>query len=206
MTKIYLTRHGQDQDNAAGLLNGHRNTPLTDLGLQQAQTLTNFLKNHGPRIDKVYTSPLDRTIQTADIITSGLNLPPAQQLDLLIERDFGLMTGQKIADIDKLCAPDIIKSDTISYFLRPQNGETFPQLLERAGQLFDWLAKNNTADNILLVSHGDFGKMIYAAFYQLDWQEVLHKFHFGNTEVIILDKNSSPAADHKIYQTTQHNA
>jgi len=36
---IYLTRHGQDQDNAHGILNGHRNTPLTELGIQQAQQL-----------------------------------------------------------------------------------------------------------------------------------------------------------------------
>ena len=31
--KIYIVRHGQDQDNANGLLNGHRDTTLTEIGL-----------------------------------------------------------------------------------------------------------------------------------------------------------------------------
>ncbi|NBP56674.1 histidine phosphatase family protein [bacterium] len=32
MTKIYIIRHGQDQNNANGLLNGHRDTALTEIG------------------------------------------------------------------------------------------------------------------------------------------------------------------------------
>ena len=36
MLKIYLTRHGQDVDNANGILNGHRDQPLTELGVGQA--------------------------------------------------------------------------------------------------------------------------------------------------------------------------
>lgn len=31
MNKIYLVRHGQDKDNADGILNGHRNMPLTEI-------------------------------------------------------------------------------------------------------------------------------------------------------------------------------
>lgn len=34
---VGVTRHGQDEDNVRGILNGHRNLPLTDLGRQQAQ-------------------------------------------------------------------------------------------------------------------------------------------------------------------------
>ncbi len=33
MLKIYLARHGQNEDNANGILNGHRDLPLTDIGL-----------------------------------------------------------------------------------------------------------------------------------------------------------------------------
>jgi probable phosphoglycerate mutase len=35
MMKIYLTRHGQNEDNLNGILNGHRDLPLTDLGRDQ---------------------------------------------------------------------------------------------------------------------------------------------------------------------------
>lgn len=37
MVNIFVSRHGQDADNANGILNGHRNEPLTDLGRQQAK-------------------------------------------------------------------------------------------------------------------------------------------------------------------------
>ena len=37
--EIYIARHGQNQDNAKGVLNGHRDLPLTDLGRAQAVDL-----------------------------------------------------------------------------------------------------------------------------------------------------------------------
>lgn len=37
MAKIYLVRHGQDEDNAAGRLNGRRDMPLTLKGVEQAK-------------------------------------------------------------------------------------------------------------------------------------------------------------------------
>ena len=39
MMKIYLARHGQDKDNENGILNGHRDTALTELGLSQAKEI-----------------------------------------------------------------------------------------------------------------------------------------------------------------------
>jgi broad specificity phosphatase PhoE len=39
MATFYVARHGQNVDNANGILNGHRDLPLTELGEKQAQTL-----------------------------------------------------------------------------------------------------------------------------------------------------------------------
>ncbi|MBP7769257.1 histidine phosphatase family protein, partial [Candidatus Saccharibacteria bacterium] len=36
---IYIARHGQNKDNAEGILNGHRDRPLTELGRRQAMEL-----------------------------------------------------------------------------------------------------------------------------------------------------------------------
>ena len=47
MATIYLARHGQDYDNAAGILNGHRNTPLTAIGADQARQLSQKIKEAG---------------------------------------------------------------------------------------------------------------------------------------------------------------
>jgi Fructose-2,6-bisphosphatase len=204
MLKIYLVRHGQDTDNEAGLLNGHRDTELTELGLAQARELAAFIKQQGILFDKVYSSPLKRAYTTAIQITKALNLPDPEVLPLLIERDFGVMTGQKKSDIEKLCAPDIIKTETINYFLNVEGAESFPQAIIRAKELLKVIFENHKDGNILLVSHGDFGKMIYAAFYYLPWDDVLRMFHFGNSELLLLSPDTDPTKA-QIFKETQFN-
>jgi len=205
MLNIYLVRHGQDHDNERGLLNGHRDEPLTDLGLKQAKELAFYIKEHGLTFDKVYSSPLKRAYVTALQITEALNLPTPEILPELIERNFGVLTGEKIADITKLCAPAIIKTDTVTYFLEADGAETFPQLIVRAKGLLKFISDKYSDGNILLVGHGDFGKMIYAAYYNLDWKEVLNLFHFGNSELILLSPTTDPLKA-MVFDTTQFNS
>lgn len=78
MTRIYLARHGQDQDNEAGILNGHRDKPLTNIGVEQAGQLARKISEAGIRFDKVYSSPLQRAYETAKIVTDALNLDPPE--------------------------------------------------------------------------------------------------------------------------------
>ncbi|MEK7610026.1 MAG: histidine phosphatase family protein [Patescibacteria group bacterium] len=202
--KIYLARHGQDQDNAAGILNGHRDKTLTIVGIEQANILAKTIEENGLGITKIYSSPLQRAYKTAEIVADYLNIENPTKLDLLIERNFGIMTGKLVKDIEKLCAPNILKADPITYFISVENSETFPQMVKRAKKLLKWIKKNHATENILLVSHGDIGKMIYAAFYNLNWKEVLTKFHFGNSEVLLLLENSKPDERH-VHKVKQHN-
>jgi len=187
MLKIYLARHGQDEDNVRGILNGHRDQPLTALGQEQAQKLADFIVEQGITFDYVYCSPLQRARQTALAVTNKLGLPEPSIYPELIERDFGSMTGQLIPDIEKLCAPSILKTATVTYFLEVPGAELFPDLLLRAKKFLAAIKEKHESGSILLVSHGDFGKMIYAAHYGLKWENVLTDFHFGNTELILLD-------------------
>lgn len=204
MLKIYLARHGQDEDNTKGLLNGRRDEPLTDLGISQANKLAQEIKDIGLKFDIIYSSPLKRAFETAKTVSDALNLSEPIKLDLLIERDFGIMTGQPIRDIEKLCTPDILKTKTTTYFLSPKNAETFPQLLKRARNLLSFIKNKHQEGSILLVTHGDCGKMIYAAYYQLDWLEILPMFDFGNSELLLLSQDSKPEDSH-IFKTEQFN-
>ena len=90
MTVIYIARHGQDEDNVRGILNGHRNLPLTDLGRQQAQQLARRIRDRELVFDMVYASPLDRALETAAIVATELGLAEPIVHDDLIERDFGI--------------------------------------------------------------------------------------------------------------------
>lgn len=56
----------------------------------------------------------------------------------------------------------------------------------------------------LCVTHGDFGKMLYAAYYDLDWKDVLQQFHFGNSEILLLSEGSTSDQAH-VFEIQQHN-
>ena len=204
MLKIYLTRHGQDEDNSNGILNGRRDSILTKLGVEQAQKLAEKIKDAGLNFSKVYSSPLARAYTTAEIITDALGIEKPVKLEILIERDFGVMTGKLVKEIEVSCAPDIIKTQKIVYFLSPAGAETFPQLFKRADKVLNSLTDKHKEGNILLVTHGDIGKMIYAAYYHLNWQKILTMFHFGNSELLLLSEDSKPEDSH-VFPTEQYN-
>ncbi len=186
MTTIYIARHGQNEDNAEGILNGHRDRPLTELGIKQAHELADGILAQGFMFDAIYTSPLVRAAKTAEIIAERIGGPTPEILAPVIERDFGVMSGQLVADIERLCAPDILKTDLVTYFLNPEGGETFPTVLERASDALRDIHTKHPAGSVLVVTHGDLGKMMYASFYELPWQDILTKFHFGNCELLQL--------------------
>ncbi|OGZ67451.1 MAG: hypothetical protein A3D35_00485 [Candidatus Staskawiczbacteria bacterium RIFCSPHIGHO2_02_FULL_34_9] len=204
MLKIYLARHGQDKDNERKILNGRRDEPLTAKGVEQATEVARKIKDTKIHFDYVYASSLQRAYKTAEIITDALGIKKPEVLKELIERDFGVMTGKSQDLIEELCSPNILQTNTVCYFLNPEGAETFPQLIERANQILRMLVGKHKDGNILLVSHGDIGKMIYVAYYHLDWKDVLEMFHFGNSELLELSAESGPNQTH-VFEIQQHN-
>jgi len=204
MLKIYLARHGQDQDNVNGILNGHRDKPLTVLGQEQAKELAEKIKEIGIQFNKIYSSPLKRTYQTAEIIADILFLNKPEILEDLIERNFGIMTGRLIKEIEPMCSPDIIETDTVTYFLSPDGAETFPQLIERGREILNKITNQHQDGNILLVTSGDIGKMIYAVYYNLNWRDVLTMFHFGNSDLLLLSRDLNPN-EARVFAVKQYN-
>ncbi|CUF99833.1 unnamed protein product [Bodo saltans] len=185
MTKIFLCRHGQDEDNSNGLLNGHRNTPLTELGRQQAEQVADKIATTLPPFDVILSSPLQRAHNTALAIASRRDQNVIVE-PMLIERDFGVFTGKPIADIVELCKGDVLKTDRVTYFLSGEGSETFDVLYQRATDVVAKVRDSYKDKTVLLVCHGDIGKMILAVCKEITWKEGLMYPYFANTEVIEL--------------------
>lgn len=201
--KIYLTRHGQDRDNANGILNGHRDEPLTEIGIAQTREVAGKIKGAGLKFDVVLSSPLQKAFKTAEIIAENSGNPAPIKEDLLIERDFGLMTGRPVSSILETCSPDVMETEHINYFLSPDGAETFPELIDRGKRLLEKINQDYNGKSILLVTHGDIGKMIYCAYYGTPWREVLEAFHFGNSELLLMAPDSSADEAH-VFTIKQH--
>ncbi|MDP3974991.1 MAG: histidine phosphatase family protein [Candidatus Jorgensenbacteria bacterium] len=134
MTKIFLVRHGQDADNAAGILNGRRDTELTELGRTQARQVAEKLKDNGIQI--IYTSPLKRAYETARIIATALSIDEVVADGHLVERDFGVLAGKLVTDIARY-TDKILPTDGVNYFLEAKGAENFPALYERGKKIIE---------------------------------------------------------------------
>lgn len=186
MGKIYLVRHGQSEDNAAGVLGGRRDSSLTGLGREQAQRVAEELAAVG--IDLIYASPLKRSLETARIIADRLGVEDLEIDDRLMERDFGILSGKPYADTKKYAA-DIVRVGAVEYFLHAEGAEEFPDLLSRAQEVLEEVKEKHAGEDVLLVTHSDLGKMIRAAYYGWTWEEGLRDSVFSNTDVFELTED-----------------
>ena len=91
MKRLYLLRHGQTEFNVKKLVQGRCDSPLTDLGRQQAQAAAEWLKAHGVVPDKVASSPLGRAMDTASLVACEILGPDAtvEPCEGIIERSYG---------------------------------------------------------------------------------------------------------------------
>ena len=91
MKKLYLLRHGQTEFNVKKLVQGRCDSPLTDLGRQQAGAAAAWLKAHNVVPDKVVSSPLGRAMDTAGLVATELlgQNAAVEPCEGIIERCYG---------------------------------------------------------------------------------------------------------------------
>jgi broad specificity phosphatase PhoE len=183
MGKIFIVRHGQDEDNANHILNGRRDRQLTDLGRQQAKIVGAKLKDK--HIAVIYSSPLKRAFETAQIIAKEIGVKNVIVHDDLIERDMGILAGKPITDIPKY-AKKILVTDRVDYFLEAEGAENFQSLYNRGKKVLEDFKQRYADEVILIVAHGDIGKMIRAVYHGWTWEEGLKTPYFDNTGILEL--------------------
>jgi broad specificity phosphatase PhoE len=134
-------------------------TPLTEVGWQQAEQTGLALRSNFPSFDVIFHSGYQRTIQT----TEGLlrSFPPEersipQRSDVLLrERDTGYafdMTQQEAAHAFTWLA-EYWKTFG-AFFAHPPGGESMAQVCQRVGLFLDRLQRDFAGKKILVVSHG----------------------------------------------------
>jgi probable phosphoglycerate mutase len=117
LSSVYLARHGQTAYNLEGRFQGQQQIPLDDTGRAQAAELAERATAYG--FQALWTSPLLRARETADVVARALGLEPREDARLM-ETDSGDWTDRSFAEVQAE-APD-----RFAAFAQADPGFAFP--------------------------------------------------------------------------------
>jgi len=149
-------RHGQAYNNVQKLLVGRNlESHLTDLGREQVRNTSQILKTIN--IDQIYSSPVIRTVETAEIVSDIVNMP-FQKDERLFEIELGKLVGMYYEDLINKHGNLFVKfysDDDNENSLLEFEVESFRAVKQRISELLKEISIKHQNENVLLVSHLD---------------------------------------------------
>ena len=156
LQELYLIRHGQSTANESGIWQGQMEFPLSEEGRSQARRVGRALAGKG--FDGVYSSPLGRALETAEIIAREMSFPEGVvAIEGLTERRGGWLEGTTQAEREAQ-DPELVKR----FFGLPEEerwtlvgAETDEEILERFERAISEVrARHLPRARVVIVSHG----------------------------------------------------
>ncbi|MBO5460959.1 MAG: histidine phosphatase family protein [Ruminococcus sp.] len=153
--RLYFLRHGETDWNVKRLVQGSTDIPLNEYGRYLARETAKGFKD--VPIDVVYTSPLIRAKETAQLVLENQN-PLYIDEPRIREMGFGEYEGMCISGPEKSPkSPEFNKffDDTVN-FVPVEGGETMKELMDRTGDFLQELYENEELEekNVLISTHG----------------------------------------------------
>ncbi|MGD7001737.1 histidine phosphatase family protein [Corynebacterium halotolerans] len=149
-TLILLVRHGATPTTGQVLPGRAPGLHLSGAGEKQAHEVAQRLE--GVPLAAVYSSPMDRAVETSLPTVSQFGLSPVIREDL-IECDFGEWTGAKLAELSKLPEWQTVQKNPSQF--RFPGGESFTEMQDRMVQALSDLAARHKGEVVACFSHAD---------------------------------------------------
>ncbi len=150
---IIFLRHGQAENNTKKILAGR--TPginLTEQGKEQAEQAGEMIKSLN--ISAIYSSPIDRAMQTAEIVGKHCGIKPISD-DRLIELDMGKFTMMPYNEIFEKHGNVFLKFYDGNPAIKENNVETFAEVKDRISEIVNFVIEKHHNENVVLVTHMD---------------------------------------------------
>jgi putative nucleotidyltransferase with HDIG domain len=149
MRNLYIIRHGEPEFGGEKRCIGHTDIPLSERGKDQARALSFFFDNR--EMSAVYTSPLGRAYQTAELLSRGRW--PVKVCDSLLELDMGEWEGLTFSEIRRKF-PDLYEQRGQNPEITPPNGETLEAGQARAAAAIQQILLETSGDVIAAAHSG----------------------------------------------------
>ncbi|QWT17186.1 histidine phosphatase family protein [Collinsella sp. zg1085] len=144
---LYIVRHGKTLFNERRLIQGWVDSPLTDLGHEQAKRVGAFCQQRGISFDYAYASTLARTHQTLEHITDM----PFERVADLREWGFGSFEAERV---------ELMPAYPWGNFFEPYGGERQDRFQERVMAALTRIMARPNHQRVLVVSHGSVSRII----------------------------------------------
>ena len=180
--KLLLVRHGLTDWNNIHKFQGRTDIPLNNAGLEQAEKTARRIEKW--QVDAVYTSPLSRALQTADIIAARFQKKPVV-LDDLTEVNFGTWEGLLFREQLEKNNESLLKWIADPFFYTPPGGEEWDAISQRIERAVS-AVMGSEHRHIVIVSHGGIIRALLVALLGLD-PHTVWKIKFANCSLTGID-------------------
>lgn len=199
MITLYIIRHGQSVDNLEDRIQGHTDSPLTELGVRQAQAVAERLSTE--RFDAFYSSDLGRAVRTAEIIASAHGLS-ITKTPLLRELHLGVAQGLTRQQFRQAYPEACRLWESSPAIHRPPGGETVQDAIARCGEFIrQVLARHADGEKLAVIAHGGSLKGLIIAEFGLP-VGFFASMGVSNASLSILDIGDRPRL--RLYNDTCH--
>ena len=150
MKTVYLIRHGETDDNAAGRAMGQMDVPLNARGIEQARQTAEFLRKYP--IERIVSSDLGRAMGTAQPLAEALGLAIEPDVRLR-ELSFGILEGKTVGECELLDPVAVERWRSGDFDAALPGGESRRSLMKRTKEVLGEIAAGPYAE-VALFSHG----------------------------------------------------
>ncbi|NBJ10617.1 2,3-bisphosphoglycerate-dependent phosphoglycerate mutase [Microvirga arsenatis] len=156
---LVLARHGQSEWNLKNLFTGWKDPGLTDLGIQEARTAGQRLREMGVQFDIAFTSNLSRAQRTCKLILEEIGQPDLRTIadQALNERDYGDLSGLNKDDARARWGEEQVHLWRRSYDVPPPGGESLKDTVARVLPYYirEILPRVMRGERVLVAAHGN---------------------------------------------------
>jgi len=177
--RIVLLRHGETVYNVEKRLQSPKDS-LNGKGRKQILALRGQLSNF--KFDRIISSDEKRAVESAEIISecTGLGF---NSISLIREKSSGEFSDRLVSEVDW----SLVKGNFMDKKI--PGGDSVKDVLLRAIEFFKMLNNMPRGENVLVVSHGTFLRVLFCLIFNKDIQEYLLNYEFPNASYIVISRN-----------------
>ncbi|MCL2724224.1 MAG: histidine phosphatase family protein [Polyangiaceae bacterium] len=202
-TRLLLVRHGETTLSAEDRFAGSTNVALSDRGREQAAHLGERLAVE--KVVAIYSSPLDRTMETARLVGKPHDLHPVPEPGLK-EIDHGRWEQMTRREVETNFGDEYATWETDPYTFAPAGGESGLAVAARALPAIRGIIVRHQGETVVLVSHKATIRLVLASMLGIDARGYRDRLDLAPASLSVLDCKDTVRARLMLYNDTAHYA